>query len=141
MSPRHFEAMFERLIQESIEAEDWKSGRCSYKAKVCDFDCDASLRVNILAGGDEGRHVTVEFEIFFMNVGRESGACVFSTLRCHVIRPFFPSLVPLYEALFASAEAQLRKNAVFRALEERRTLVAAIPSVQAAPAARRQARL
>lgn len=141
MSPRHFEAMFEKLVVESLEAEDWKSGRRSYKAKACGFDCDATLRVNILAGGDEGRHVTVEFEIFFLNVGGESGACVFSTLRCHVMRPFFQSLVPLYDALFESAEAQLRKNPVFRALDERRALVTAVPTLQSAPATRRPARL
>lgn len=141
MSPRHFERMFGKLIQESLDTEDWRRGRRAFKAKACGFDCEARLRLNVLARGDEGSNVTAEFELFLMRVGGEPEASVFATLRCHVTRKFFPSLVPLYQALFASAESQLKDNAAFQALSERRELGAVVRKARLAAKARRSSRL
>lgn len=144
MSPRHLERMFEKLIESSLEAQDWRRASRAFKAKACGFDCEARLRLNVFARGStgpSGAQVGAEFEIFLMHVGGEPEASVFAAMRCNVLRPFFPSLLPLYQAVFTAAEMQLRGTAAFQALDDRRKLEAATPASMAAPTTRRSGRL
>lgn len=133
MTPRRLRGLFAKLVADSEREDDWARANRLFRARVAGFDCDARLRVHLIAQEIGGRdRVTGEIRLELLNVGGLPGAESSAWLHFGVFKSEFSNLASLYEATFAAAEGRLASNEAFQALAERKELGRAIASAPSA---------
>lgn len=141
MKPFHLEKMFAKLREDSLRTGDWARTTRVFKAHALGFHCLARLRVNLIARPSSGEgYLAGELELLLISVGGCDDASTAAALRFGAHVALFPTLVPLFDATFKAAEAQLESNAAFVALSDRAALGRALGAPKA-KSARGPARL
>lgn len=134
MTPRAIHRLLAGLVARSEERNDWARASRFFKARASGFECDVRLRVHLICQEIGGRaRLTGEIRVELLNVGGLESGETGAGLNFGAFKSEFDTLLPLYEATFAAAGAQLASNAAFQALGERAELIA---TTERAPTAR-----